>query len=447
MRKSIPVFTIAFIALMVALPVQSAGTSPLVHASASRAFGVRVHVATPLGDPSVTIEPTPFASAADPSVDAVTKSVLGPLRAPEDGSLVGDARTLVAEATRTLSPRPASHAEAVVTSASLFETAGIPLIAADLVHAASSTECTSPSSATTSAAGSRLVGLSIAGEIIDETPEPNTEIPLVYDNGTPADASDDLSVRVILNEQTPASQGYGLIVTMIHAIVSTPADAGHIFADIRIAEAFSTAYCGQDGGPRPVRVIDFDKVVTHTDSDPQGARSGGIATAHRGETVTWTAKITNTSDTGCMLSTVTDTLPAHFGFVRTAGAFDGIEPMLAEQDVTWAPQDQLQLDPGETLTQTITTRVAADAPYGTYTNLFGVFESSCSEASSGLMGPVTIVPKQTTTVLANPKVTPPARGPLAATGVPLAPLAAASVVLLMAAHIGRVLRTTRNELD
>lgn len=442
MRKSIPVFTIAFIALMVALPVQSAGSSPLVHASAARAFGVRVHVATPLGDPSLTIEPTPFASAADPSVDAVTESVLGPLRAPEDGTLVGDARALVAEAARTLTPKPASHAEAVVTSASLFETAGVPLIAADLVHASSDTTCTSPSSAVTSAAGSRLVGLSIAGEIIDETLEPNTEIPLVYDNGTPADASDDVSVRVILNEQVPAAHGYGLIVTMIHAIVSTPADAGRIFADIRIAEAFSTAYCGE-AGPRPVRVIDFDKVVTHTDSDPQGALDDGIATAHRGETVTWTVDVTNTSQTGCMLSTVTDSLPPHFGFVRTAGAFDDIEPALSDQDVVWEPQDQLQLNPGQTITQTITTRVAADAPYGTYTNLFGVFESSCSEASSGLMGPVTIVPKPATTVLSKPKTTPPAPGPLAATGVPVAPLAAASVALVMAAHVARALRRTR----
>ncbi|HVL89144.1 MAG TPA: choice-of-anchor P family protein, partial [Actinomycetota bacterium] len=193
MRKSIPVFTIAFVALMAALPVHSAGSSPLVHASAAQAFGVRVHVATPVGDPSLTVEPTPFASAADPSVDAVTRTVLGPIRAPEDGTLLGDARALVAEAARTLTPRPASSAEAVVTQVSLFETAGIPLIRADVIHAASSTECTSPSSAKTSAAGSRLVGLSIAGEVIDETPEPNTEIPLVYDNGTPADASDDLS--------------------------------------------------------------------------------------------------------------------------------------------------------------------------------------------------------------------------------------------------------------
>lgn len=446
MRKSIPVFTIAFIALMAALPAQSTATADLVHASAARAFGVRVHVATPFGDPSVTIEPTPFASAADPSVDEVTKSVLGPLRAPEDGSLVGDARALVAEATRSLSPKPNASADAVVTHASLFETAGIPLIAADLVHAASSTECTSASSAKTSAAGSRLVGLSIAGELIDETPEPNTEIPLVYDNGTPADASDDLSVRVILNEQVPAAHGFGLIVTMIHAIVSTPADAGRIFADIRIAEAFSTAFCGE-GGPRPVRVIDFDKVVTHTDSDPLGARSGGIATAHRGETVTWTATITNTSETGCMLSTVTDTLPPYFGFVRTAGAFDGIEPTLSDQDVAWEPQEQLQLEPGESFTQTITTRVATNAPYGTYTNLFGVFESSCSEASSGLMGPVTIVPKPSTTVLSNPKITPPSKAPLAATGVPVAPLAAAAVAMLMAAHLVRVLREATIEIE
>lgn len=441
MRKYLSVFTIAFIALMLALPA-GAAPAPLIHGSAAHAFGVRVHVATPLGDPSATIEPTPLASAADSSDGSVVKSVFGPLRAPDDGSLVADARALVAQATRTLAPRPAAHAESVVTHAALFESAGVPLIEADLVRASSDTACTPGGGNVLSAAGSRLVGLQIAGQIVDETPEPNTEIPLLYDNGTPADASDDLSVRVILNEQVPASNGAGLIVTMIHAIVSTPADAGSIFADIRIAEAFSTAYCGPEPTNR-VRVIDFDKVVTHTDSDPRGALDDGIATAHRGETVTWTVTITNTSQTGCMLSTVNDSLPPHFGFVRTAGAFDGIEAALSGQDVVWQPQDQLQLNAGQAITQTITTRVAADAPYGTYTNLFGVFESSCSEASSGLMGPVTIVPKIATQVLNRPKTVKPAQQPLAATGVPLAPLAGAAIALVLAGQLGFALKRQR----
>lgn len=435
MRRIGLCFAIALI-LAVALPGAWAATDDtLVHGSVARAFGVRVHVVSPLGDPSVEVDPTPLASAADPSVSRKTERVLGPLRAPEDGSVVSDARALIADASRGLSPAPAARAEALVSHVALFEESGVPLIEAETVRAVSDTACAG-SSSRSSAAGSTLAGLRVAGQVFDATPEPNTEIPLVYDAGTPADASDDLGVRLILNEQTPAAQGAGLIVTMIHAILYTPADPANIFADVRIAESFSTVWCG-GGGPRPVRIIDFDKVATRTDSDPRGALDDGIATAHRGETVTWTVTITNRSDTGCGLATILDSLPPHFGFVRTGGEFIDVVPEIDGRDVIWTPAGrQLQLDAGATITQTITARVASDAPYGTYTNLFTIFESSCSEATGGLLGPVTVIPRPQAIVQGGSK----RPRPLAATGVPLEPVAAAAVALVTAGLLGHALR-------
>ncbi|MGH2831066.1 MAG: choice-of-anchor P family protein, partial [Actinomycetota bacterium] len=424
----------ALVALSVPLAAPAASSAPIVHGAVARAFGVSVHVDTPVASGAADVKPTPLAEALDPSTGEVSDTVVGPVRTPNDGSIVSDARALVASASRTVAPAPAAQAESLVTHVALLEQAGVPMIQAEVVHAVSSTKCAGDG-AVTSAAGSRLAGLWVAGQAIDRTPDPNTEIPLVYDGDTPADARDDLSVRVILNEQRAASTGYGLVVTMIHVILYTPDDPLAIVGDVRIAEALSSVWCN-GGGPRPnPHGIQIDKVATATSSDPFGALDDGTAFAYRGDAVTWDATITNRSTTGCTLTIVTDSLPVHFGYVSTSGPLsaDG-DPALERQDVVYQA-GRIRLDAGQTITQQITARVSPDAPYGWYTNLFTVFESSCSEATGGLLGPVRVVPRPHVLTVQRHNGRPagsPARQPLAATGVGAAPIAAAVAMLAAA---------------
>jgi len=429
---------------MVLLLAAPAATAAIVEGSTARAFGVRVHLSL-LGRDLATIGPLPLAKAPDASAENpndVSKSVIGPIRIPPDtGQILSDLRVLSAHAKRTSGDHPSATGEASVAHLALFEQDGVPLIEADAIKAVSNTVCTAANKASTSAEGSRLVGLRIQDQLIDATPPPNTVIPLETDGGTPLDPTDDRGIKIILNEQTGAQNGNGLIVTMLHVIVYDAIQSNLIFADIKISEARSSAFCGNDSPPTngngDDRDVTSDKAVTTTDSDLNGSVDGTEATVRRGETVTWEITITNMGTQGCGVVVVSDSLPQYFTFVKSSGDLTkAVTPTVDEGGViTWSNPARWTLNPSTPLKETIVAKVADNAPFGTYLNLIDVEESTCSSFTQGLRGPVTVVEK--TTVLG---VKTPAQGTLPTTGLAVSPLAMLAFSLALLSLGGLIVR-------
>jgi fimbrial isopeptide formation D2 family protein len=371
----------------------------LVEGSSSSAFGVKAHVVL-FGQGGLNFPATPHVAAPDADAehpDDVSNTIVGPIRIPPDtGQLIADLRALHVSAKRTSGDSPTAHAESQIAHVALFEQDGEPQIEADVLHAVADVKCTAANKATASADGSRFASLSLGGNEIDATPSPNTEVPLVY-TGDPDNPADDMGIRVILNEQTGADAGNGIIVTMLHVIAFSPTTPNIIFADVRIASAKATAFCGNDSPPtngNEGRDLSSDKTVTSTTSDPQGALDvSGVATAFRGDEVTWTITITNSGE-GCSIINVVDTLPAHFTFKSTKGDLsDGATAVVDGQTVTWTNNARWPLAPGAKIVETLTATVADDAPFGTYTDLVDIDESTCSTFTQGNRGPVDVIPR------------------------------------------------------
>jgi uncharacterized repeat protein (TIGR01451 family) len=383
-------------------------------------------------------------------------ALVGPIRVPSDtGQLVSDISVLKVSAKRSVEPASA-HAEAHTTHVKLLEqTGGIPLIDVDVLDAVSDTKCAN-GKATVSADGTKILGLHINGQgvtippdVLNGEPKPNTEIALVYP-GDATNPDDDFGVRVILNEQIGAANGNGLIVTALHVIAFSPKTPNIIFADVKVAQAQSSAFCATDSPPTDNNPTDknvtIDKVVKSTTSDPAGATDGTVANAYRGDTVTWTIKIASSAETACGIAEVADTLPDHFTFVSSSGDLsDAATPEQDGQSLTWTNAQRWSLPAGGSLTETIVAKVADDAPFGTYTNLLDVTESTCTGFTSGNTGPVNVIPKPTQVL--GKKVTKPALpatevtpGTLPRTGLD-GPNVALAAALLLGAGIGfRVLR-------
>jgi uncharacterized repeat protein (TIGR01451 family) len=385
-------------ALFGATAALTAGAA-LVEGSSSSAFGVKAHVNL-LGQINVNFPVTP--NVFSPDINAanpndVSRTVVGPIRIPADtGALVADLRALHVSAERTSGSLPTAHAEAQTGHLALFEQNGVPQIAVDAIHSVANVKCTGANTSEASAAGSHFVNLVLGGQPIDATPPKNTEIPLVY-TGDPANATDDMGIRVILNEQTGADAGNGIIVTMVHVIAFSPSNPNLIFADVRIASAKATTFCGNDSEPtngNEGRDLTSDKVVSSTTSDPAGALDvSGIANAFRGDEVTWTITITNSGD-GCSIISVIDTLPAHFSLVKTKGDLTTAgAPVVDGQTVTWQNNARWPLPSGGKLVEELTAKVAVDAPFGTYTDLVDIDESTCSTFTQGNRGPVDVIPR------------------------------------------------------
>jgi uncharacterized repeat protein (TIGR01451 family) len=398
--------------------------------------------------------PNPGAKAPDPSSstpDSNVQTLLGPIRQPADGSLISEISVLKTVAKRT---ETSSSAEAEATRVWLLEQAGKPLIQVDVLQANSDTKCVNGKASSTGAV--KILGLHINGQGLDipspqtnGQPAPNTEINI------PA-AGSPYGIKIILNEQKGAANGNGLIVTALHVIVYGPDSPNLLYADVYVSRAESTAFCGPNNPPTDNNPgsedVRIDKIVTKTDSDPAGATDGTTATAHRGENVTWKITINNKSSNACSLLQVTDTLPPHFTFVSSAGDLTTANaPSQNGQDLTWRNNGRWPLAANGTLTETITAKVDADAPYGTYTNLLDVDQSTCSSFTEGNGGPVTVIP--TTAKVLGKKVTKPkpalkatevSPGAMPRTGnqVP-APAVALTAIFMIGAGVGfRILRRT-----
>jgi uncharacterized repeat protein (TIGR01451 family) len=301
--------------------------------------------------------------------------------------LITELSALKARATRTAT---SGHAEAHTGHAFLLNNSGTDVIKVDALHATSDSACQSGN--VVSNGGANIVGLYLNGQGQDIAVAPNTEIPLTMPDNS-------AGIRVILNEQVRDADGHGLTVTALHVLVYETS-GNLIFADIRIAQAHSTAFCvdesnggGEGGSTESPSAVTISKRVASTTSDTNGDSDGAVATAFPGDNVTWTITFTNKSDQiNCSLFRLTDVLPTHFSFVSSSGDLTTVvAPSHDGQNVTWDNPAGYKLMPGTTLSETLVAKIADDTPEGTYTNLLNVENSSCSAFSSGEVGPVKVI--------------------------------------------------------
>lgn len=450
MTKAARVVSLAAASWLALAMVATGAGAATVEGSSAKGVGVHLRadlLNTNFTDFSLSVTKAPDQAAQNPNS---TKGALVDFRYPEDGALVSDLSALKVTAKRSSGALPTAHAEAHTGHVALFEQgegdARAPVIFLDAVDSVADAKCTGPDKAETSAEGTRLIGLKIGQQILDVTPEPNTVIRLPY-TGDPATANDDMSLTIILNEQKGNDAGTGLVVTAIHVIAQAFANPTLVFVDLEIARAEASVFCGDatlptddndgdTGGP-----VTIDKIVTTTTSDSLGATDDSKATAFRGDNVTWRITITNKGEEACGIASVTDTVPQHFSFVSASGNLsEKVASGMDGQDVTWNNPAQYDLGPGKSLTETITAKVANDAPFGTYTNLVNL-TGTCSRYTQGLRGPVDVIDKGPPEVLGERRERPlPATeitgGELARTGLNGIASIFLGIALLIGAGVG-----------
>lgn len=307
------------------------------------------------------------------------------------------------------------------------------VIHADAVTSTSETSCTKAPKGST-----KIVNLSIAGS---EIPIP-TDVPANTEIHDPILSA--LGLKVVLNEQHPASLGRGLVVNAIHVIAysggTIPVGGTVLRGDVVIAHAVSSVVCpggpGADNGGLPKPDISFFKQAA-----PSVATAGG--------TVTYTALVTNQSTTPCEVLKFVEHVAPPFSLEATAGMFGttmekvsradgGTDAVLRPTGVT--------IGAGKSVTQTFTVKVKDGAKPGTYYDALEIYCGPNGNFISGPLAPVTIPGDGVPAVPpASPVENPPSITPpdLAETGgVPA--LAAVSLLVLTAAVGLRRLQVQRS---
>lgn len=392
-------------ALLTASPA-IAVTIPNGPAASADAYGLLVDVRllptqTPLtlGPESRSTQEYPRVGNPDPAEDQLLGA--GPL--PADGSVVESIGVMSTIAGANGAPNAVASAE--VAGVSLLDGA----ITADVVRAQANTDCVNDPNAT----GTTFVNLSVNGTAIEQTPEPNTVIDLVV-------------AKVILNEQRPAFDGRGIVVNAIHVVSTTTGDP--LFrGDVIVSHAMSTVNCtngkGSTGSTNELKMV--------KDASPHATTRGG--------TVTYTAKVTNTSDDDCLVNRFVEHLAAPFEFVSTSGDFGN-----ALDDTEARPGGGADLilgngtviESGKTFTQTFVVKVKDDAVDGVYFNNLEILCANLGNYVKGLDAPVRIGTQQ-----APPKVQPPAKprdeNALPRTGANEGLLRLGGLGLLAAAYVAR----------
>ncbi|HVE73954.1 MAG TPA: choice-of-anchor P family protein [Mycobacteriales bacterium] len=312
---------------------------------------------------------------------------------------------------------PSAVASAQVEGLTALINAGAPTITADLIRAQANSDCVKAPNAD----GSLFVNLRIAGQPVANNPAPNT----VYTIPNVA--------TVIVNEQRPTADGRGIVVNGIHIIGLAPAAGPQILrGDIVISHAVSGVVCpngkGSEIGPGlKAPDIKFDKKAVPS-------------TAKAGDTVVYTATVTNTSAVPCDVLAFIDHLSPVFDLVSTDGAFgktlDTTVPKRADGgvDATIRPKG-VTIGAGKSVVQTFTVTLKADTAPGTYYDTLEIFCGPNGNFASGPLAPVTVGAPKAPKPPARPK--PPVAEPeLPRTGA--APLLALGALALVGT--GLVLR-------
>lgn len=397
-----------------------AATAP---GAAADAYGLLVDVQLLTAQVPVAVGPISHATqdyppgAASPAEDQVAEA--GPI--PDDASLVKHVGAMTTLASATAAPQGVAVAETLDLSL-LADSTGVPSISADLVRAQANSDCNTAPNAT----GTTFVNLTINGQPIEGSPDPNTVI--------------DLQVaRVILNEQHPAADGRGIVVNAVHVISTTSGDP--LFrGDIVVSHAMSTVSCPNGapstGGNNPIFIT----------------KSVSPQTATPGTTLTYTATVQNKATEDCLITKVIDHLPVGFTFVSTSGDLGttldvsppearpggGLDLVLGNGHV---------LAKGTSLHQTFVVKVGDNQPPGVYFNNVEVYCANLGNFVKGLDAPVTVTapqPSPTPSLGPTNPVTSPTAGPPTLGGGPppaLARTGSSTPVLLAGLLVAAVAAT------
>jgi uncharacterized repeat protein (TIGR01451 family) len=280
----------AAVVLAAALPAHAV-TLPNGPASSADAFGLLVDAKLLTGNVPVRYGPVSRATQDFPpgAAQAAQAQVLQAGPVPADSSLVDHVGVLSSIAGANGLPNAVAYAS--VSDVSLLGAGRSAKITADAVVAQANTDCANAPNAT----GTTFVNLQVNGTPIDYTPAPNTVIDLTV-------------AKVILNEQHPAFDGRGIVVNAIHVISTTAGDP--LFrGDIIVSHAMSTVNCPNGAGSTgQTSVLKMTKSASPTSVKPGG-------------TVTYSAHVTNTSTSACLVTQFIEHLAPAFDFVSTSGDF------------------------------------------------------------------------------------------------------------------------------
>ena len=281
-------------------------------------------------------------------------------------------------------PSPTAAAKSQVMNADVLGAASPAALHADEITAMSNSSCTAAPGGSTSMTNLTLGGVKI---IPDGLVAPNTKV------ASPVLAA--MGITVILNEQHPTASGRGFVVNGMHVIVSARGTAlpmGGLlgFVDIVMGHATSGVVCPNglsSTAPLPGLAGAPDVVFAKTASQ---------RTVKAGETLTYTATVTNNSTTPCEVVRFIVHIAPAFTLVSTAGpfgtTFDTPVPLRTDggQDAVLRPTAVI-VAAKQSVVQTITVKVNSAAVPATYFDTLEMFCAPNGNFASGPLAPVTIV--------------------------------------------------------
>ena len=365
-----PLLTAGLIAPSV-LTGTPAGAQTSPNPSSADAYGVLVAARLLQGNVPVDVGPLVESSSTNPPGGPNSASLVPVPAIPADGSIVQSLG--VVQTSTNADGTPQSTATAETANAKLLPTAGVPQISADVIKAQSNTDC-GPN--TPNANGTQFVNLKVGPVVVPVNPQPNTTIQLGL-------------LTVIVNEQHPTADGRGLVVNGIHIVApgtlnGTPVPTQALLqGDIIISHAVSTVVCPAGGPGSTAKKTTTPIEITKT-ANPSTVSAGG--------SVTYTASITNSGPSQCLVNELIDHLPVGFSPVSTDGPLGAKESTSTRPDkgidVTVVPATSVIIAPGATLSGQHFVVTASSTP-GTYANNL---ELLCSDLGDFEMtgAPVTV---------------------------------------------------------
>jgi uncharacterized repeat protein (TIGR01451 family) len=381
-RKTFAAMGVSAVALLTvgsATPALAAGAASGGFADANGII-VRLTVLTAVPVPgalgNTPLDPNTFSNASQSCPPTAAKdSADSLLNVPAAPAATADAVDTLASSKCSATAAVSSAAAQTVGLKALFQ-GEVPTITADVIRAQANSDCTKAPNA----AGSQFVGLTIAGQAIPEIVAPNTTIPL------PGIGS------VIVNEQHPTANGRGIVVNGLHVIGASPLLRG----DLIISHATSGVVCTGGGGAGGAAGpgSDFSGVPGARPEITFG-KDANPSTAHAGDTVTYTATVTNRSTADCDVLRFVDHLDPVFDYGSTAGGFGTTVTTPVPKridggvDVVVVPSGVV-LGAGKSLTQTFVVKLKGSAAPGTYYNNLELFCAVNGDYASGPLAPVTV---------------------------------------------------------